>query len=166
MKLVRYLLPAVLVMLLGACAGFAPLYGENTAVRTNLEQLSLAPIEGRTGFLFAQAMEERGGIDTGASSPFLLDVNLIKRQANVGVRVDNVSTRARLTIRARYTIRDRQGKTLHVGSTDGEAAFDQPDEPYAAIIAEQDAESRAVTLLSEKVLTDLAVFFSNYSADS
>lgn len=161
MKMFKNLMPIAAALLLGACAGFEPLYGQNTAVRTNLEQLSLVPIEGRAGFLFAQALQERGGIQTGESKPYLLEVDLRKRQTNIGVRIDDVSTRARLTVFARYTIHDRNGKIIHKGNVEGQASFDQPDEPYAALAAEQDAESRAITVLSEKTMTDLAVFFAS-----
>jgi len=161
MKFFQHIIPAGLLLLLSACAGFQPLYGENTAVRRSFDQLSLAPIEGRAGFLFAQALLDRGGIKGGQSGAYVLETNLRKSQANVGVRVDDVSTRARLTLRARYTVRDRDGKIAYKGSAISEAAFDVPDQPYGAIAAEQHAEETAALVLAEKVMNDLAVFFAN-----
>ncbi len=161
MRFFQYSLSACLLVLLSACAGFQPLYGENTAVRRSFENLSLAPIEGRAGFLFAQALQDRGGIQAGQSGVYVLETNLRKTQANVGVRVDDVSTRARLTLRARYTVRDRDGKIAYKGNAISETAFDIPDQPYGAIAAEQYAEETAATVLAEKVMNDLAVFFAS-----
>ncbi|PHS25075.1 MAG: hypothetical protein COA85_07520 [Robiginitomaculum sp.] len=161
MKFFQYSLSACLLLLLSACAGFQPLYGDNTAVRRSFENLSLAPIDGRAGFLFAQALQDRGGIQGGQSGLYVLETNLRKTQANVGVRVDDVSTRARLTLRARYTVRGRNGKVAYKGNAISETAFDIPDQPYGAIAAEQYAEETAAIVLAEKVMNDLAVFFAS-----
>ncbi len=157
----KYIFPAALLMVLGACAGFEPLYGENTSVRRGFDRLSLSPIEGRSGFLFAQALMDRGGVNTGTSGEYVLETTLRKNQTNVGVRVDDVSTRARLIMSATYSLRDRNGKIAYQGSSEGISAFDVPDEPYGALIAEQDAEESAALILAEKVLNDLAVFFAS-----
>lgn len=161
MKFLQYSLSASFLLLLSGCAGFQPLYGENTTVRRSFDQLSLAPIEGRAGFLFAQALLGRGGISQGQSGLYVVETTIRKTQANVGVRVDDVSTRARLTLRARYTIRGRDGKIAYKGNAISETAFDVPDQPYGAIAAEQNAEETAARVLAEKVMNDLAVFFAS-----
>ncbi|PHS28106.1 MAG: hypothetical protein COA84_02335 [Robiginitomaculum sp.] len=161
MNVLKILFSITLALFLTACAGFQPLYGENTSVRTNFNRLSAAPIDGRAGFLFSQALLDRGGIVTGESGTFVLETVLSKSQVNVGVRIDNVSTRSRLTLRARYSVRDREGKIAYRGLAESQAAFDVPDEPYGALVAEQGAEETAVSVLAEKVLNDLAVFFAS-----
>jgi LPS-assembly lipoprotein len=150
-----------LLSALGACAGFEPLYAQNTSVRSNLNQLSLAPIEGRAGFLFADAMMNRGGIKAGQSGAYVLETKLSKSQTYVGVRVDNVSTRARLTLIANYVVRDKDGKVAYTGTSTSIAAFDVPDQPYGALVAEQGAEESAARILAEKVINDLAIFFAS-----
>jgi len=104
---------------------------------------------------------DKGGIVSGQSGAYVLETKLRKSQANVGVRIDNVSTRARLTLRARYSVRDRNGKIAYQGVAESQAAFDVPDQPYGALVAEQGAEETAVSVLAEKVLNDLAVFFAS-----
>jgi LPS-assembly lipoprotein len=161
MNALKIILSITLMLIVSACAGFQPLYGENTSVRRNFEQLSAAPIEGRAGFLFSQALLDRGGIVSGQSGAFVLETALSKSQVNVGVRIDNVSTRSRLTLRARYSVRDRNGKIAYQGFAESQAAFDVPDQPYGALVAEQGAEETATSVLAEKVLNDLAVFFAS-----
>ncbi len=166
MKHLKPLVSITFLFLLTACAGFQPLYAENTTVRRGFETLSLTPIDGRIGFLFSQAMTERGGIKTGTSGPYILELQLNKSQTNVGVRVDDVSTRARLTLSSSYLVRDRNGKIAHQGTAESFTAFDFPDEPYGALSAERDAEQSASLILAEKVLTDLAVFFASLPENS
>ena len=161
MNILRRFLPVSFALILSACAGFQPLYGENTSVRRNFEQLSAAPIEGRAGFLFSQALLDRGGIVSGQSGTYVLETALTKSRVNVGVRIDDVSTRSRLTLRARYSVRDRNGKISYQGLAESQAAFDVPDQPYGALVAEQAAEETATSVLAEKVLNDLAVFFAS-----
>ena len=158
-----YIFPALFMLLLSACAGFEPLYAENTAVRRGFTQLSAAPIDGRAGFLFSQALNERGGIQNGLSGTYVLESQISKKQINVGVRIDNVSTRARLQMDVRYNVRDRDGKIVYQGRAQSSAAFDVPDQPYGALIAERSAEENATTILAEKVINDLAVFFASIS---
>lgn len=166
MKIFKTIISASLLMLLVSCAGFEPLYAENTRVRQHMNQLSVAPIDGRAGFLFGQAMLDRGGVQTGQSGAYVMETTLQKRQAAVGVRVDNVSTRSRLTMRARFTVRDRKGAIVYRGNAESVVAFDEPDQPYGALVAERTAEESATILLAEKALNDLAVFFANLPENS
>ena len=160
MRLFKPVLSVLLVLLTSACAGFTPLYGQSSAAHPSLARLSLAPVDGRAGFLFTQAMQDRGGISMGQSGAYVLQTTLEETRALVGVRIDQVATRARLTVRATYTVIGRDGAVAYQGTAESTAAFDDPDQPYAALAAEQDAEERATRVLAEKVLNDLAVFFN------
>jgi len=166
MRFLKPVLPVLFALLVGSCAGFTPLYGQNTGARQHFEQLSLAPIEGRTGFLFTQAMRDRGGVSQGQSGAYVLQTTLKEKLALVGVRIDQVSTRARITLDASYSVLDRDGKAVYTGTASSMAAFDEPDQPYAAIAAERDAKDRASRILAEKVLNDLAVFFNTVAPKS
>ncbi len=160
MRLFKPVLPVLLVLLTSACAGFAPLYGQNSAAHQSFARLSLAPVDGRAGFLFTQAMQDRGGISMGQSGAYILQTRLHVSRAQIGVRIDQVATRARLTVRANYTVLGRDGAVAYKGTAESSAAFDDPDKPYAALAAERNAEERATQILAEKVLNDLAVFFN------
>ena len=162
----RLLLPLAALFLLAACAGFEPLYAEQTSRTAAMKNLSLAPIEGRAGFLFSQAMLERGGVHEGESGAWVLQTSLKKTHTAVGVRVDQVSTRSRMTVTAKYTVRDKTGAIVYRGRQTSMAAYDEPDQPYGALAAEQDAEERATRVLAEKVFNDLAVFFKTRDRDS
>jgi len=166
MRFLKPVLPVLIALLIGSCAGFTPLYSQNTGARQHFEQLSMEPIEGRTGFLFTQAMRDRGGVGQGQSGAYVLQTTLKEKHANIGVRIDQVSTRSRLTVIAYYLVRGRDGKIAYRGTAQSTAAYDEPDQPYAALAAEQDAEDRASRILAEKVLNDLAVFFSTVAPNS
>ena len=156
----RPALSALLVLLTSACAGFAPLYGENSAAQKTFARLSVAPVDGRAGFLFTQALQERGGIRPGQSGAYVLQTDLEESRVLSGVRTDQVATRARLTVTARYTLVGRDGTAVYRGTAQSTAAFDDPGQPYAALAAEQDATEKAMRALAEKVLNDLAAFFN------
>ncbi len=145
---------------ISGCAGFTPLYATNNDGTTRFSSVSLAPVEGRAGFLFSQALLERGGIQQGQSAPYVLHAAISTQHIASGVRVDDVSTRSHVEITARYSLVDKNGKAVFSNFAKNTAAYDTPDQPYGALAATSGVEAHAITALAETVMTDIATFLA------
>ncbi|MBL4596622.1 MAG: hypothetical protein JKX99_08615 [Robiginitomaculum sp.] len=146
--------------LLVSCTGFSPVYATNSPSRTAFSQISMPPITGANGFLFAQEMHDRAGIQTGSSGEYRLDVRLTPRRLGFATRVDNVITRFEVQIDALWTLTDAKGVVLTKMTTTSSSVFDSPDSPYASQVAEQDAEARALAVLADNIINQLNFYFA------
>ena len=101
----RFIAPILLALILSAC-GLQPLYsgGSKGAVATTLGSVSVATIEGKSGWLMRNALTDRLGAQDSNVAQFRLVVTLDDRIEGFGVRADDTVTRERRTLRARYQL--------------------------------------------------------------
>ena len=70
-----------------------------------------------------------------------------------GVRVDNVATRYEYVLTAAYTLTTTGGsEPLKTGKVRVELTYDSADQPYASVIAQQDAQARAAQEAAQELL--------------
>ncbi len=158
----KYILPVLFLLLpfLTACTGFSPVYAEKNGARSSFSSIQMSEIEGRTGFFLNQEMLERGGIQTGNSGKYQLDIKLSPARLGFGVLSDNVATRYQIQLTANWVLRDRQGKPLTNMTASSTASFASPASPYASQVAEKDAEERALSALADTILDQLGFYFA------
>ena len=101
----RFFAPMMLAFLLPACS-LQPLYsgGSKGVVAQTLGTISVAPIEGKNGWLMRNALTDRLGAQDNNSAQFRLVVVLDDQIEGFGVRADDTVTRERRTLRARYQL--------------------------------------------------------------
>jgi LPS-assembly lipoprotein len=101
----RFFAPLLLALMLPAC-GLQPLYsgGSKGAVATTLGAIDVAPIEGKSGWLMRNALNDRLGAQNSTAAQFRLVVALDDQIEGFGVRADDTVTRERRTLRARYQL--------------------------------------------------------------
>ena len=101
----RALLIAALGLLVAGC-GLQPLYGGGASgtVAATMRAVQVGPIDGQSGWLVRNKLQERLGDGAGEPSRYRLEVELDDNIASFGIRGDRAATRERRTLRARYRL--------------------------------------------------------------
>jgi LPS-assembly lipoprotein len=153
------LLPALAALLLAGC-GLSPVYsgGGTGAAATSLQNIAVAPIPDRAGFLVRQALLDRLG--SPVDSPrFRLEVELDDQIVAFGVRGDNSAARERRTLRARYRLVDTTTNVVVLDATAGaDSGIDRVSSNYAVVAAEITALERLSTDIAKQISARLALF--------
>lgn len=147
-----------LIALLSGC-GLQPLYsgGGSGVVATSLTQIEVAPIEGKSGWLMTNALNDR--LSAGRTTPlYRLEVKLEDKISGLGVRGDNSVARERRTLRARYQLVDLANGSLLFDATAGsDAGVDVVGSEYATIAAENSALERLSGIVADQIVSRLAL---------
>ena len=154
--------PALLVLsalALSGCGGLRPLYGGGVGgpVQTMLSGVEVAPIEGESGWLVANAVRDRIEATRSGTPVYRLDIKLDDRIEGLGVRRDDVVTRERRTLRARYQLVELATGQVVLDATAGsDAGIDVAGSEYATIAAEKSALERLSGIVADQVVARLA----------
>jgi LPS-assembly lipoprotein len=154
-----------LLVALGGC-GFRPLLAESEgddAVRDQLAAIEIRGLQGsRLGQLVRNGLTDQ--LDPTSARPpsrYSLIVELRRRTRSLGIQLDNTITRYNLTLTARFKLLDQSNRRLLYGSrVTRVASYNVSREPYADLIAEEDAERRA----AREVTIDLRNLLATYLA--
>ena len=144
---------------LSAC-GLRPMYagGGSGAVAQGLAGIEVPAIEGRSGWLVRNALNDRFGTGGAAATRYRLDVRLDERLEGLGVLGNDSVSRERLTMRARYQLVDAGNGEILLDATDGtDAGIDVVSSEYAVIAAEQSAEERLAKDLADRITARVAL---------
>jgi LPS-assembly lipoprotein len=159
--------PLFLALLALAGCGLRPLYegGSGSAVATTLRSVSVAPIEGQSGWLIRNKLIDRLG-EGGAESPtYRLDVALDDNITSFGLRSDRAATQERRTLRARYQLVDlRNGMVVLDATAGSDAGIDIVSSEYATVAAEQTALEQLADIVADQITARLALYASRTAA--
>ncbi len=143
---------------LSAC-GLHPLYagGGSGAVATTLGQVEVAPIEGKSGWLMANALRDR--LQVSGTPLYRLDIRLDDQISGLGVRRDDSVSRERRVLRARYQlVRLADGTVLLDATAGSDAGIDVVRSEYATIAAENTALERLATIVADQIVARVALY--------
>ena len=146
------------LLLLSAC-GLQPLYsgGNSGPVAATLASVSVAPIEGRSGWLMQAALADR--LQAAGSPRYQLKVELDDKTTGFGVRRDDAVTRERRTLRARYQlVESATGQTVLDATAGSDSGIDVVSSDYATIAAEDTALERLTGVVADQIVSRLALF--------
>lgn len=142
--------------------GLHPLYagGGSGAVASALDRVEVPPIQGKSGWLMANALRDRLGAGGDGGTPrYRLDVKLDDQIEGLGVRPDNSVSRERRTLRARFQLVDAASGAVVVDATAGsDAGIDVVGSEYATIAAEESALERLAGIVADQIVTRIAVY--------
>jgi LPS-assembly lipoprotein len=141
--------------------GLRPLYGGGIGgpVQTTLAAVQVAPIEGQSGWLVANALRDRLRTGQDASARYRLEVQLDDQIAGLGVRSDDSVARERRTLRARYQLIDLASGAVVLDATAGsDAGVDVVGSEYATIAAERTALERLAPIVADQIVARVARF--------
>lgn len=154
--------PALLMLsalALSGCGGLRPLYGGGVGgpVQTMLSGVEVAPIEGESGWLVANAVRDRIEATRSGTPVYRLEIKLDDRIEGLGVRRDDVVTRERRTLRARYQLVELATGQVVLDATAGsDAGIDVAGSEYATIAAEKSALERLSGIVADQIVARLA----------
>ncbi len=155
---------AVALLLLGTVAlsgcGLRPLYagGGSGAVADTLAHVEVAAIEGKAGWLMANALRDRLG-NRGGAATYRLDIRLDDRISGLGLRSDDSVTRERRALRARYQlVKVADGSVLLDATAGSDAGIDVVQSEYATIAAENTALERLSGIVADQIVSRLALY--------
>lgn len=143
--------------LLGGC-GLKPLYagGAGGPVAGALGRVEVAPIEGRAGWLVANALRDRLAA-TDAPALYRIDIRLDDQLTALGISRDDTVSRERRTLRARYQLVElAQGTVLLDATAGSDVSVDVVGSDYATIAAEATAQERLAGIVADEIVARLA----------
>ncbi|MCE2988464.1 MAG: LPS assembly lipoprotein LptE [Phenylobacterium sp.] len=147
------------LLLLAGC-GFTPLYA-TPDLGAGLAAVEVTTPEGRAGALLREQLDDALGRRASSAPAYRLDVALSELRYPRGVRVDNVATRYEYVLTAAYTFSAAApGEALKTGKVRVELTYDSADQPYASVIAQQDAQVRAAQEAARRIHLELAAFLA------
>jgi LPS-assembly lipoprotein len=156
----RFFAPLMLALLLPAC-GLQPLYsgGSKGAVAQTLGVISVAPIEGKNGWLMRNALTDRLGAQDSNIAQYRLVVVLDDQIEGFGVRADDTVTRERRTLRARYQlISVETGETVLDTTAGSDAGIDVVSSEYATIAGQNSALENLTQKVADQIVTQLSIY--------
>jgi LPS-assembly lipoprotein len=148
-------------LLTAGCAGFQPLYAQDSVVK-NLAAVQVNAPAGRTGYLMRQHLDDALAKNHAAAPTYAMDLAITEARYPRGVRIDNVATRYEYVLTANYSLRTAAtGLVAKQGQVRVELTYDSADQPYASISAQQDAQDRAAEEAARRIQLELAVWMAN-----
>ena len=156
----RRIILAALLLALPGCA-LHPLYaaGGSGAVAQTLQQVAVAPIDGRNGWLVYNKLKERLGASDSGEPAYRLEVKLDDAIIGLGIRGDRAVTRERRTLRARYQLVSASTGQVVLDATAGsDAGIDVVSSEYATVAAEQTAAERLADDVADQIVARLALY--------
>ncbi|MET4897319.1 LPS assembly lipoprotein LptE [Sphingomonadaceae bacterium jetA1] len=157
-----------LALALSGC-GLHPLYagGSSGTVAQAMSGIEVAPIEGKAGWLMANALRDRLGNGQTSGARYRLDVKLDDQIRGLGVRRDDSVVRERRILRARYQLVDQTSNAVLVDSTAGsDAGIDVVRSEYATIAAENTALERLSVIVADEIVARLATYARSRSGET
>ena len=140
--------------------GFEPLYGQRSgASSAALSAIDIQLIADRSGQMLRnellQQMQPRGQTRTRYS----LVVTLTESLSNLGIRKDEIATRANLTLSATFTITELGGaKRVFSGSARSVNSYNILTSDFATLSAREDARRRGVNQLALEIRERISVW--------
>ena len=124
----------------------------------------LAAIEVRTpetpiGFALSDSLaDELNPAGLSVMPRYDLEISLKRTRTALAIQLDDRITRYDLTLAAFFTLRHKgEERTLYRSAVRRVASYNVVREPFATLVAEQDAERRAAVEISRQIRTLLAV---------
>lgn len=160
----RLFLAGIASLTLSAC-GFQPLYGNSEQFGPVADELALINVDviaNRSGQLLRTFLIQRLNPDGRPTDPaFTLQVGLDETITNLGIQRDDTATRSNLTIVATYTLTSAaDGQAIYLNTTQVITSFNILDDQFATVVAERSAQEGALREMSDRIRTDLALFFA------
>ncbi len=155
--------PLLLIIAALSACGLRPVYsgGASGAVAGTLQSVSVDPIEGKSGWLVRNALNDRLAASGQADTKYRLTIKLDDNIEGLGVRADDTVTRERRTLRARYQLIDVEtGKILLDATAGSDAGIDVVSSEYATIAGENSALENLSQRIADQISARLALYAS------
>lgn len=160
-------LAALVAALLGGC-GLQPIYAApyRAAVQPELAAIEVGSQPGSRGAYFRNYLLDELNPDGITTPPeYDLEVRLRQQDNALAIQLDNSATRYNLILGADFALRRRSdGEVLYQSATRRVVSYNVRGDPFASLIAEQDAERRAAREVARQIRTMLSLYFADQAA--
>ncbi len=136
---------------LAAC-GFQPVYSTQGS---GIGPVTIAAIEGRTGYYLRQELDRRAVLEQGATSPRVLTVKMTRSFTPAAQGTDGISTRNELTVTASYVLAAAPPLPAVRGTIETNVAYESLDQAYGDVALQADGEERVAGQIAERLWLDL-----------
>ena len=146
-------------LMLGSC-GLQPVYsgGSTGTVATAMSDIAIAPIANGKGYLVSTALRHELGPVNG-NPQFRIEIELEEQILGFGIRDNNTIAAERITLRARYEVKDANGKVLLLATTGSDMSIDNvSSSDYATVAAETSAIERLSIVVAQQIAQRLTLF--------
>ena len=141
-----------------AGCGFTPLYG-TPGLTNSLSGIAVSAPQGRVGDLLREHLDDVLAHDRGLAPAYSMSLNVSEQRFPRGIRVDNVASRYEYVLTASYALTPTGGSTVvKRGNVRVEVTYDSSDQPYASVVAQQDAQDRAAEEAARRIEVELAAW--------
>lgn len=151
------------VVCLPAC-GFHPLYGsrdDNSSVSAELNDVAIENIPDRNGQILRNDLIDRMYSKGRPQNPkYSLTAGLRTLEEGIGLLPDATTSLTELNLYADYTLKDQTGKVVVKATAHATATFNQLQEEYGTLAAEQNAYQRCLDEVSEQIVGRISLYFS------
>ena len=143
------------LVVLGACA-VEPLYGSRAgkARGGGAAAIEIAPVKDRIGHIvrnhLIDSLTPRG---QPRQPDYRMTLSVEQSKTALLVQLDDRTTRFNLTLRATFSLTDRDGAEVYRDRARATGSFNVVDSGFATATAERDAAEEAARALSEDILT-------------
>ena len=139
--------------------GFVPLYAQQ-GLTINLAQIAIDAPQTRTGYFVEQDLRNRLASDDKSEKLYRLVITMKERHYAIGYKVDDTSTRSEITTSVTYKLKNISTNAVILTDSFNETVtYDTSTSPFTGVISQQDAQQRIATSISQKIQTDLALYF-------
>ena len=156
-----------MALALPAC-NFRPIYRgqEGQVVIPDLAAIQVDPLYGRRGqFMRGYLLEEFNPEGVQVPAAYRLTLLLRQESNSLAIQLDNTPTRVNLTLGAVFTLtRIADGQVLYDSATRRVVSYNVRSDPFATLVAEQDAERRAAREVARQIRTILSLYFADQAA--
>ena len=150
-----------LCFLITGC-GFTPVYVENnkSLFNTQFRYIKIDPIQDRVGQkLRNELIKILQPTGTASTLKYNLNVVISITKQELAIKKSELATRSNLIFTANFTLMKNESKTLLTnGSSRIVTSYNILDQVYATKIAENDAQTRAISEISRDIASKLGVF--------
>jgi LPS-assembly lipoprotein len=156
---------ASLALLVAAC-GFQPMYADTASGGAVIGPVTVSEIEGKAGHVLKTELDRILAVENDGSAPMRLEITLLERVTQLGIRLDESATRAELRLIANYVLTPADGGRLLRGSVFTAVNYDIPTAAFGEIAAQDDARERAAETLAQRFRAELALRMAQRRAGS
>ena len=158
------------ILLLCTGCGFHPLYGDagGGAVEPRMRAIFVEPVSdlsvANTGYDLRNAMIDTLDSNNDAAL-YRLKMTFSETTQGIALQTNASITRYNDTLTVNYELTDAtSGAVLTKGVETGLSGYNVVSSPYASLVAQQDADRRAVKDIAERIRIDLGVWFDQHRA--
>ena len=165
----RRKLAAALALLpaLAAC-GLRPIYAqaERATLLPTLAAIEVGDQPGSRGQYFRNALLDQLNPEGIVVPPeYDLEVRLRQESNSLAIQLDNSATRYNLVLGADFVLKRRSdGQILYNSATRRVVSYNERGNPFATLIAEQDAARRAAQEVARQIRVMLSLYFAEQTA--